>query len=65
MTEALREAYRNNLRRYCQLLTTDLTGLEREYLHRRITETRLALERLDRGVVAPSPAGNPVARSAA
>jgi len=44
---ALLEAHRGNLRRYCQLLATALTALEREQLHRRIAETRLALERLE------------------
>ena len=52
MSETILAAYRSNLRRYCQLLATDLTDLEREYLHRRIRETREALERLEAEVLA-------------
>jgi len=50
-TSAAIDAHRKNLRRYCQLLATDLTDLEREFIHRRIAETERALDRLER----PSP----------
>jgi hypothetical protein len=41
------EAHRKNLVRYCQLLATDLTELERDFIHRRIAETRRALDQLE------------------
>lgn len=40
-------AHRQNLVRYCQLLAIDLTEAEREFIHRRIAETRRALEQLE------------------
>lgn len=43
---ALIRAHQNNINRYCRILTTHLTGHEREYVHRRIAEERLELERL-------------------
>lgn len=43
---ALIRAHQNNINRYCRLLATHLTDHEREYVHRRITEERLELERL-------------------
>ena len=46
-TSAAMDAHQKNLRRYCQLLATDLTDLEREFIHRRIAETRRALEQLE------------------
>lgn len=46
-TSAAIDAHRTNLRRYCQLLATDLTDLEREFIHKRIAETRRALEQLE------------------
>ena len=49
MHAALINAHRANLRRYCSLLATELTESERQYLHRRIAETRLQLERLESG----------------
>ena len=51
MRAALLEAHRKNLRRYCHLLVTNLTNLEREFIHRRIAETRLAMDRLEFGDV--------------
>jgi hypothetical protein len=48
MGAALMMAHRDNLRRYCQLLATDLTDVERDLIHRRIAETRLDLDRLER-----------------
>ena len=35
-----------NVQRYCRLLATDLTDLERRYLHKRIPEGHAALDRL-------------------
>jgi hypothetical protein len=35
-----------NVQRYCRLLATDLTDLERQYLHKRIPEEHAALDRL-------------------
>jgi len=46
-TRAAIEAHRKNLVRYCQLLTTDLTELERDFIHRRIAEARRALDQLE------------------
>jgi hypothetical protein len=34
------------IERYCRLLATDLTDLERQYLHKRIAEEHAQLERL-------------------
>jgi hypothetical protein len=48
-TSAAIEAHRKNLVRYCQLLATDLTDRERQFIHRRIAETRRALEKLEEG----------------
>jgi len=38
-------SHQNNIRRYSRLLATDLTELEREYLHKRIAEEQAELER--------------------
>jgi len=46
-TSAAINAHRQNLIRYCQLLAIDLTEAEREFIHRRIAETRRALEQLE------------------
>jgi hypothetical protein len=43
---ALIRAHQNNINRYCRILATHLTDHEREYVHRRIAEERLALEQL-------------------
>jgi hypothetical protein len=40
--------HRSNIRRYCRLLATQLTDLERQYLHRRIAEEQAELDRLER-----------------
>ena len=40
------EAHEANLKRYARLLTTQLTDTERAFIHKRIAEERLALERL-------------------
>ena len=43
---ALIRAHQSNINRYCRILATPLTDHEREYVHRRIVEERLELERL-------------------
>ena len=40
-------AHKQNLDRYCRLLATELTDLERQFLQRRIAQERLELERLE------------------
>jgi bacterioferritin (cytochrome b1) len=40
--------YRRNIERYCRLLTTELTDLERQYLHKRIAEEYAQLELLEK-----------------
>jgi len=40
--------HRRNIERYCRLLATELTDLEREYLHKRIAEEHAQLERLEK-----------------
>src|SRR6266478_1937126 len=37
--------HRRNIERYCRLLATELTDLERQYLHKRIAEEHAQLER--------------------
>ena len=39
-------SHRRNIKRYGRLLATELTEIERQYLHRRITEEQAELERL-------------------
>jgi hypothetical protein len=39
-------AHRRKIERYCRILATDLTDLERQYLHKRIAEEHAQLERL-------------------
>lgn len=46
MHAAAISAHRANLERYCRLLATNLTDMERDFIHRRIAETRLQLDRL-------------------
>jgi hypothetical protein len=38
--------HRRNIERYFRLLATELTDLERQYLHKRIAEEHAQLERL-------------------
>jgi len=45
-------ALHNNIQRYGQLLATELTGVERERIHRRLVEEQLAIEALEREAVA-------------
>jgi hypothetical protein len=40
--------HRRNIERYCRLLATELTDLEREYLHKRIAEEHTQLEQLEK-----------------
>jgi hypothetical protein len=40
--------HRRNIERYCRLLATELTDLERQYLHKRIGEEQAQLERLEK-----------------
>jgi hypothetical protein len=37
-------SHRNNIRRYCQLLRTRLTDLERQYIERWLSEEQSALD---------------------
>jgi len=38
--------HKRNITRYCRMLTTPLTNIEREYIHKRIVQERIELERL-------------------
>jgi hypothetical protein len=38
--------HQRNIQRYCRLLATHLTDLERQYLHKRIAEENAELDRL-------------------
>jgi hypothetical protein len=40
-------SHRRNIERYCRLLATELTDLERQYLHKRIAEEHAQLEQLE------------------
>jgi predicted DNA-binding helix-hairpin-helix protein len=39
--------HQQNIKRYCRLLATELTDLERQYLHKRIAEEYTQLKRLE------------------
>jgi hypothetical protein len=41
-------SHRRNIERYCRLLATELTDLERQYLHKRIAEEQAQLEQLEK-----------------
>ena len=43
---ALLRTHRNNISRYRRLLTTKLTEFERQFIERRLSEERSAMERL-------------------
>jgi 5-bromo-4-chloroindolyl phosphate hydrolysis protein len=43
--------HRQNIERYSRLLATELTDLERQYLHKRIAEEHAQLERLEKSEV--------------
>jgi hypothetical protein len=45
MRTAKIRAHRRNIQRYSRLLATELTELERNYLHKRIAEEQAELER--------------------
>lgn len=47
-----------NLERYARMLSTNLTELERQYIHRRIAEEHSAITRLEAGRLATSVRGN-------
>ena len=42
-TSAAIDAHRKNLVRYCQMLATNLTDLERDFIHRRIARRNARL----------------------
>jgi hypothetical protein len=41
-------SHRRNIKRYCRLLATELTDLERQYLHKRIADEHAELQRLEK-----------------
>jgi predicted Ser/Thr protein kinase len=41
-------SHRRNIERYCRLLATELTDLERRYLHKRIAEEHAQLKQLEK-----------------
>jgi hypothetical protein len=41
--------HQQNIKRYCRLLATELTDLERQYLHKRIAEEYAQLQHLEKG----------------
>jgi hypothetical protein len=58
-------SHRRNLHRYARLLATELTDLERQYLHRRTAEEQAELERLQSEPVEPVIAAQAMGRGAA
>ena len=42
-------SHRRNIEQYCRLLATELTDLERQYLHKRIAEEHAQLEQIRNG----------------
>ena len=40
--------HRQNIERYCRMLATELTEMERQYLHKRIAEEYAQLEQLEK-----------------
>ena len=40
--------HQQNIKRYCRLLATELTDLERQYLHKRIAEEHAQLKQLEK-----------------
>ena len=40
--------HQQNIKRYCRLLATELTDLERQYLHKRIAEEYAQLKQLEK-----------------
>jgi hypothetical protein len=51
------QGHRQNIERYCRLLATELTDLERQYLHKRIAEEYAQLQRLEKGAALKKRAG--------
>jgi hypothetical protein len=47
--------HQQNIKRYCRLLATELTDLERQYLHKRIGEEYAQLKQLEKA----APKANP------
>jgi len=45
--------HRRNIERYCGLLATELTDLQRQNLHKRIAEEYVHLERLEKSQTQP------------
>ena len=46
-------SHRRNIERYCRLLATELTNLQRQNLHKRIAEEYVHLERLEKSQTKP------------
>ena len=42
--------HQQNIKRYCRLLATELTDLERQYLHKRIAEEYAQVKQLEKAV---------------
>ena len=57
-------SHERNIQRYCRLLATELTELERRYLHERIAEERAELERWSRQDQSADDASNVIAAQA-
>jgi hypothetical protein len=47
---ALVRRHQQNIKRYCRLLATELTDLERQYLHKRIAEEYAQVKQLEKAV---------------
>jgi hypothetical protein len=47
--------HQQNIKRYCRLLATELTDLERQYLHKRIAEEYAQLKQLERAASQANP----------
>jgi hypothetical protein len=62
---ALIRAHQNNINRYCRLLVTQLTDVERQYVHRRIVEEQQHLDELLKPPRRPKPAQSDAAHQAA
>src|SRR5437588_13097596 len=56
------QAHRANVARYARLLATEPTQTEREFIHRRLREERLALEALAQGDTARPVSAAPAAK---
>jgi 5-bromo-4-chloroindolyl phosphate hydrolysis protein len=47
--------HQQNIKRYCRLLATELTDLERQYLHKRIAEEHAQLKQLEKAASQANP----------